>query len=628
MQTHKIKHDATWKLTLAALGVVYGDIGTSPLYAMRESLRGIPLGPLEVLGILSLIFWTILILISIKYCIFLLRADNDGEGGILALSALVNRIATYRKPMLYTVGILGAGFMIGDGMLTPAISVISAVEGLHVIAPKLSSWVVPITTLILIGLFSVQSLGSSKVGITFSFFLLIWFAVIAYMGITQIKENPSVFAAINPWYGFHFLFTYGLRGYALLGGVFLVVTGAEALYADMGHFGKIPIRLSWFLIVWPALILNYFGQGALLLSQPDAIVNPFYFMVPKDMQIYLLTIATVATVIASQAVISATFSLVKQAILLGLYPRLPIVQTSASEGGQVYIPQMNLVLAIGTLSLVWIFQNADSLTHAYGIAVNLEMVLTTSLVMYVARKLWHLNSFLIVVMYSVTLIIELGFLGANSQKFMTGGWVPIAFAMVCGFVMYTWDLGRRYLSEHYYIKPEALARLLKQFDYKSMSRIPDSTAIFITDVYDRSGGAFLNFLKISRTLPEKIVLVNYQVLNRPYVRGEDRYHIQMLKPQICALVLNYGFQDTISIPQALYVANERGILPFRINLEKLIYLIEIPNVVASKAKRSLWFYWQEKLFAFLVRNYSANLNIEFYQLPYSRTMAMGTYYII
>ena len=351
-------------------------------------------------------------------------------------------------------------------------------------------------------------------------------------------------------------------------------------------------------------------------------------MVPKGMQVYLLTLATVATVVASQAVISATFSLVKQAILLGLYPRLPIVQTSESEQGQIYIPQMNLLLAIGTLSLVWIFKNADALTHVYGIAVNLEMVLTTSLVIYVARRHWQGSGIFVIGILSMSLLVELGFLGANSQKLLTGGWVPVAFAGVCAFVMYTWEEGRRYLSEYYYIKPDALARILRQFDYKSVNRIPDSTAIFITDVYDRSGGAFLNFLKISRTLPEKMILVNHQVLNKPYVEPENRYHIKLLKSNICVLVLNYGFKDTISIPQALYVANERGLLPFTINLEKLIYLIEIPNVVASKTKQTLWFHWQEKLFAFLVRNYSANLNIEFYQLPYSRTMAIGTYYII
>ena len=429
-------------------------------------------------------------------------------------------------------------------------------------------------------------------------------------------------------YGLKFLYESGWKGYVLLGGVFLVATGGEALYADLGHFGKKPIRLSWFFIALPSLVLNYFGQGANLLLHPEAIMNPFYLLAPEGLIMPLIILATMATIIASQAVISATFSLTRQAVLLGLYPHLPIIQTSGTRIGQIYVPQMNLILAIGTLFLIFAFKSSNALTHAYGIAVNLVMLLTTVLIMYLAIKKWHWNRLAIICLFSFFAVIDLAFLGANIQKLFTGGWVPILFAMVCGLIMYTWHSGREYLNETYYLKKEQLSKVLKQLDYKSLNRLPDTTAIFITDIYDKSGGSFLHFLKLNRTLPEHILIVNYSVENIPYVESVDRFQVTCLSGNVCELTLHYGFMDTVSIPQALYVANDRKLLPFPVDIEKATYMLEIPNVVASRKLKSLRFFWQEKLFAFLVRNYSANLNIEFYQLPFNRTVAIGTYYMI
>ncbi|GGI91817.1 potassium transporter Kup [Legionella impletisoli] len=615
-------------MSLAALGVVYGDIGTSPLYAMRESLHGLPINLTDVLGVLSLIFWSLILVISLKYLVILFRADNDGEGGILALLALVKRYIGDKTRILFILGIFGAGLMLGDGMLTPAISVISAIEGLNIIVPSLSNWVIPLTIIILIGLFSVQSYGTAKIGFIFGPIIFTWFLTIGILGFVHIIQNPVVLMAVNPLYAYHFFMVNGWTGYALLGGIFLVVTGGEALYADLGHFGKRPIRVSWFTVALPGLLLNYFGQGAYLLNHPEAIVNPFYMLAPKWFSFPLLIIATVSTIIASQAVISAVFSLTRQAVLLGLYPHLPIIQTSKAKRGQIYIPQMNLVLALGTLFLILTFQTSNALAHAYGIAVNLDMIMTSMLIIYLAVKKWHWHPLNLIVLFSFFGIIDFAFLGANIQKIMTGGWVPVVFAMICAFIMYTWFQGRQFLQKEYYMKKEEFTKILKQFDYKSLHHLPDTTAIFITDVYDRSGGSFLHFLKLVRTLPEYILIVNYKVENIPYVSTMDRFEMHCPKENICELTLHYGFMDSISIPQALYVANDRGLLPFSVNIDSATYLLEIPNVVASKKKNTLWFYWQEKLFAFLVRNYSANLNIEFYQLPYNRTIAIGTYNMI
>lgn len=627
MQGSTSNNKTLFSLSVAALGVVYGDIGTSPLYAMRESLSGLAINLIDVLGVLSLIFWALIFVISIKYLCIVFRADNDGEGGILALLALLKR-ANHSGKLLFIIGIFGGGLMLGDGMLTPAISVVSAIEGVNVILPAFAHWVLPLSCVILIVLFAMQSYGTAKIGFSFGPIIFIWFCTLGILGITQILHNPVVLNAINPYYGIEFLHHNGWKGYALLGGVFLVVTGGEALYADLGHFGKNPIRLSWFFIALPGLLLDYFGQGAYLLNHPSAIANPFYIIAPTWFAIPLLILATFATIIASQAVISASFSLAKQAVLLGLYPNLRIVQTSATEKGQVYVPQINFILATGTLILILTFKNSSALTHAYGIAVNLVMVLVSIMIVYAARKIWHWSIPKIALIFSLLLFIDFAFLGANLEKVVTGGWVPILFATACAFIMYTWNKGMEYIRNAYYMKKETLPKILKQLHYKSINQLPNATAIFITDVYDKSGGSFLHFLKLSRAMPENVLILSYLVENIPYVPLANRFEATCIDPNICQLTLHYGFMDFIDIPQALSQINEKNILNFSINIDSVTYMVDIPNVIAIRKKKTLSFFWQEKLFEFLVRNYSTNLNIDFYRLPYNRTIAIGTYFVI
>ncbi|CDZ75750.1 potassium transport protein Kup [Legionella massiliensis] len=615
-------------LSLGALGVVFGDIGTSPLYALRETLGDLPLTRVDILGVLSLIFWSLIFIISLKYLVIVFRADNEGEGGGLALLALLKQKATKHEHLFYLLAIFSAGLLLGDGMLTPAISVTSAIEGLKTISPRFDDLIIPLSGGILILLFFMQSHGTEKIGATFGPLLLIWFITIAVLGIVEINRHREVLPALNPYYAFKYLYDNGMKGYLLLGGVFLVVTGGEALYADIGHFGKNPIRYSWFLVALPCLVLNYFGQGAHLISHPEAIANPFYMIAPDWFSIPLLIISTIATVIASQAVITATFSLTKQAILLGLCPRIPIIQTSKEHIGQIYIPQMNFVLLIGTLLLIFTFKSSSNMTHAYGIAVNLVMLLVTTMVTYAARQVWGWSILRIVVVFTPFLFVDFVFLGANAHKFLTGGWVPVCFALIVSYIMYTWNLGLQYLKENFYMQKDDISKIIKQLNYKSLNQLPGVNAIFLTDTYDRSGGSFLHFLKLSYAVPENILIVSYVVENKPYIHRDKRFEIHQIDKRVCEITLHYGFMDNISVPKALARACEKKLLPFKLEWESATYLVEIPNVIASKKKKTLMFHWQEKLFAFLMRNYSANLNIEFYQLPYNRTIAIGTYCLI
>lgn len=622
------KNNLSYSLTLGALGVVFGDIGTSPLYALKVTLENLSINQASVLGVLSLIFWSLVVIISFKYLMIIFKADNDGEGGILALLALMKHKGTAYEPLFYIVAIFGAGLLLGDGMLTPAISVISAVEGISTLSDSFTPYILPTSCIIFVLLFMLQSKGTANIGFLFGPLILIWFITIATLGLIQIINYPVVLKAINPYYAFTFLHDAGSRGYFLLGGIFLVVTGGEALFADIGHFGKNPIRASWFTLVLPCLVINYFGQGANLLTHPDAISNPFYMIAPSWFYLPLIILATVATVIASQAVISATFSLTKQAVLLSLCPRIPIIQTSRFYSGQIYVPQINVLLFIGTLLLSLFFKTSDNLAHAYGIAVNFYMLLVDAMVAYAAISIWHWSKFKVAIIFGLFLTIDFAFLGANSHKFLTGGWVPVTFALFVAFIMYTWRYGLEYLRKNFYLNKDDIYKILKQLQYKSLNQLPGVTAIFITDIYDKSGGSFLHFLKLSRSVPENMLIVDYIVDNIPHVHYSQRYEISCLDERVCKLTIHYGFMETISIPRAIERATNKNLLPFKLNVEQATYMVEIPNVMASKSKRSLAFYWQEKLFAFLMRNYSANLNIEFYKLPYNRTIAIGTYCIL
>lgn len=622
------KNRLSYGLTLGALGIVFGDIGTSPLYALKVTLSNLPLYTDNILGILSLIFWSLILIISFKYLMIIFRADNEGEGGILALLALLKHKSTKHQKLFYPVAIFGAGLLLGDGMLTPAISVISAVEGFGTLSSFFDPYILPIACCIFVLLFSLQAKGTASLGYLFGPIIMVWFFTIAFLGLTQIIAHPKVLLAVNPYYAIHFLVTTGPRGFFILGGIFLVVTGGEALFADIGHFGKTPIRVSWFSLVLPCLILNYFGQGANLLLHPEAINNPFYMIAPKWFFLPLIILATLATVIASQAIITATFSLAKQAVLLGLCPRIPIIQTSKKFIGQIYVPQINFILFVGTLLLSINFKTSDNLAHAYGIAVNLYMLLVDVMVAYAALSIWKWSKFKVALIFGSFLVIDFCFLGANSHKFLTGGWVPFTFAIIIAFIMFTWNLGLEFLRTHFYMNKEHISKIIKQLHYKSLNQLRGITAIFITDVYDKSGGSFLHFLKLSHAVPEHILIVDYIVDNIPYIKTHERFEIMTLDEKVCKLTLHYGFMETISIPWALEKASKKNLLPFTLDLEHATYLVEIPNVMASKSKRSLFFYWQEKLFAFLMRNYSANLNIEFYRLPFNRTIAIGTYFIL
>ena len=623
-----INNKFSYGLTLGALGIVYGDIGTSPLYALKVTLTGLAITQLNVLGVLSLIFWCLILIISFKYLVIIFRADNDGEGGILALLALMKLKSTKHEPLFYIVAIFGAGLLLGDGMLTPAISVISAVEGINTLSTSFTPFVLPTACIIFVLLFGIQSKGTASIGYLFGPLIIIWFSTIAVLGLFQIFAAPLVLKALNPYYAISFLYNEGIRGYLLLGGIFLVVTGGGALFADIGHFGKNPIRTSWFLVVLPCLTLNYFGQGANLLLNPEAISNPFFMIAPTWFYVPLIALATIATIIASQAVISATFSLTKQAVLLSLCPRIPIIQTSKEHSGQIYVPQINFILFVGTLFFALYFHTSDNLAHAYGIAVNLYMLLVDSMVAYAAISIWQWSKFRVSLIFGLFLFIDLAFLGANSHKFITGGWVPVSFALFIAFIMYTWRYGLEFLRCNFYLNKEDISKILKQLQYKSLNKLPGVTAIFITDVYDKSGGSFLHFLKLSRSVPEHVLIVNYVVNNIPYVDYSQRYEISCLDERVCKLTLHYGFMETVSIPRSIERANRKHLLPFKLNMDHATYMVEIPNIMASKERKAMTFYWQEKLFAFLMRNYSANLNIEFYKLPYNRTIAIGTYFII
>ncbi|MFA6037579.1 MAG: KUP/HAK/KT family potassium transporter [Legionellales bacterium] len=609
--------------SIAALGVVYGDIGTSVLYAMRLSLQGIAVNPENVLGVLSLIFWALILIVSVKYLCFILRADNDGEGGVLALFALLKASSMQHRRLFFLLGILGTGLLLGDGMLTPAISVMSAVEGLHVISPGFSHLVLPLTLIILVGLFFIQHNGTGKIGYYFGPIVLLWFIVIGVLGAHHIFQNLTVINAINPYYAYQFFVNNTWTGYALLGGVFLVLTGAEALYADLGHFGKGPIRLSWFTVALPALLLNYFGQGAHLLQDPSAISNPFYALAPTWFEYPLLILATLATIIASQAVISAIFSLTRQAILLDLYPRIPIIQTSNTQFGQIYVPQMNIILAIGTIALVIIFQSSGALANAYGIAVNLVMVGVTLMVMRLANQYWRWSVVKVIAVFGLFLIIELAFLGANLEKIMNGGWIPLLLAALAMFVMLTWYQGMKYLRTNYYMEKVSLMEIIKHFDAKDLNILKNTTSVFVTDPYDNSGGCFLHYLKLSHMIPEHVLMVSIMIETRPVVPTNERYKLTAVGKNIYRIVLHYGFTEIINIPEALEKADRLKIFPFYLDVDQVNYLVEITHILVSRRKHTLFFHWQEQLFAFLMRN--AVLDIDFLHLPYNRTTAMGTY---
>lgn len=609
-------------ITIAAIGVVYGDIGTSPLYAMRECFDGshsvLPNHD-NVLGILSLIFWSLIIVISIKYIIFVMRADNRGEGGILALLALTLhhfRGTDRQRHWLIMLGIFGATLFYGDGVITPAISVLSAVEGLHLATPVLTPYVIPITVVILIILFAAQSHGTAKVGTFFGPIMLLWFAILALLGLINMMKAPQVLAAFNPEYAMQFFVVNQGHGFLVLGAVFLVMTGGEALYADMGHFGKFPIRLAWFGLVLPAIALNYLGQGALLLNNPDAIANPFYLLAPSWTLYPLVILSTIATVIASQAVISGVFSMTRQAVQLGFCPHIEIKHTSESEIGQIYLPSANWGLLIGVLVLVLGFESSSNLAAAYGIAVTITMVVTTLLVLVLARQACGWNRFKLGLGIVFFLLVDLAFFSANALKIGHGGWITLLIGAVIFTLMFTWKDGRALLDQRLRENAMPLALFLESLTRESMLRVP-GTAVFLTSTPDGVPNALLHNMKHNKVMHERLVLLTVVTEEIPCVEDQDRVTVHSLGHNTYRIIIRYGFTENPDLPLALTLCESHG-LSFEM-MDTTFFLGRATLIPTDRAGMALW---REKLFASMFRN--ATRPMDFFRIPYNRVVELGT----
>jgi KUP system potassium uptake protein len=609
-------------LSFVALGVVYGDIGTSPLYAIRECFHGphaIGASPPNILGVLSLIFWSLIIVISIKYLVFVLRANNHGEGGILSLAALTTPIKPSGRTeqwLLIVMGVFGAALLYGDGVLTPAISVLGAMEGMTVATPLLTPYVVPLTVGILVGLFLLQSRGTAGVGKIFGPVTLLWFVTLAVLGIAQIFHYPQVLTAVDPSHGIEFFIRNGWHGFIILGSVFLVVTGGEALYADMGHFGIRPIRFAWFTIVLPALLLNYFGQGALLLENPEMAVNPFHNLAPGWALYPLIVLATCAAIIASQAVISGAFSLTMQAVQLGLSPRMKITHTSSREYGQIYIPAVNWALMAGCIVTVIGFHTSSNLAAAYGIAVTSTMAITTVLFYVVARRVWNWNFLPTAALCSFFLIIDLAFFGANIIKFLEGGWFPLLLAAIVFLLMMTWKKGRSILARKIQEETTHLEEFLLEVERRPPVRV-SGTAVFMNGNATRTPPALLHNLEHNKVLHERVLFLTVKTRQVPYVAPEDRVEFEFLNNGFSRVRIYYGYMEDPDIPQALENLNQPG---FVFKPEETTYFLGRETIIASR-KYSGMARWREKLFSLISRN--ATSATAYFCIPADRVVEMG-----
>ena len=608
-------------LALGAIGVVYGDIGTSPLYTLQTTLShdGMRPTPESIYGVLSLIFWAQILVVSLKYVVFIMRADNKGEGGIMALMALAQRSVREQPKLrwvLAILGIFGASLFYGDGVITPAITTLGAVEGLKVAAPGLEHWVVPITVVVLIALFAMQRHGTARVGSVFGPVMVVWFIVIALLGVHLIVRNPQVLWAINPIHGVRFFLTHGMQAFIALGGVVLALTGAEALYADMGHFGKRPIRLAWFSFVLPALVLNYFGQGALLLAHPEAVDNPFFKMVPQILLYPMIALATLAAVIASQAVISGAFSMTREAISLGYSMRMQVVHTSREMSGQIFVPWVNSFLLVMVLVAVFGFRSSDSLSAAYGIAVTGTMTITTLLALVVARYQWHWNPIAVTAAGVLFLTIDLSFLGANLVKVEYGGWFPMVLGLGIFVLMTTWRRGRELVVREIKQGGLALAPFIANISEHPPLRVP-GTAVFLTANQNAVPHALLHNLKHNKVLHERNVMLTVDMLETPVADPGERIHITAMGNEFFGLELRFGFAEDPNIPQALSMCSSAG-MPF--DLMDTTFFLSRENIVADKRRPGMVL-WRDKLFAFMARN--AVPATAFFQIPGNRLIELG-----
>jgi len=610
-------------MALAALGVVYGDIGTSPLYALRSCFsqqHGVPPSTENVLGLLSLIFWSLILVVSGKYIGLVMRADNRGEGGILSLLALAVPMRAQTSPrkliwLLTTLGVCGAAFLYGEGLITPAISVLSAVEGLEVAAPALKSFVIPITIGLLIGLFSLQRIGTGHVGSIFGWVMLCWFSTLALLGLIQIFKAPEVFRAINPYYGWQFLAHNGLTGFMQLGAVFLVLTGVEALYADMGHFGKKPIRAAWFSLVLPALFLNYLGQGALVLTDPATASNPFFRMAPEWALYPLVILASSAAIIASQALISGAFSLTMQAVQLGYLPRLSIEHTSSATRGQIYIPWINWGLMLGSIGLVLGFRDSDNLAAAYGLSVVLTMCITTILLLVVAQRVWNWSLPRAIAICAFFLAIELVFLAANVAKIAHGGWFPLAVGAVGFTIMATWKTGRSRLRQRLINSMLPIEDFLKDVTESKPHRV-SGTAIFLAGNPDGTPAALTHNFKHNKILHKRVVILTIIIEEIPYVDQESRVAVTDLSEGFFRVIGRYGFMEEPNAQEILKLCKPHG-LNFR-EMETTFFLSR-ETIIASERRGLVR--WRKRLFALLSRN--AQPANAYFRLPPNRVVELG-----
>ncbi len=610
-----------WALTLGCIGVVYGDIGTSPLYAMRESVLaavGPDKAPSEIIvfGILSLIIWALLFVVTAKYVLILLRADNNGEGGTLALMALASRALGRASGIVILLGIISGALFYGDAIITPALSVLSAVEGLKVETPAFDPYVVPITVLILIVLFAVQSRGTARVAAFFGPVTLIWFFAIAAAGIWQLAKYPAVLLAFNPYYGIYFLLHHGIVGFYTLGAVFLVVTGSEALYADLGHFGRGPIRFAWLTVVLPALMLNYLGQGALVLTNPKAIENPFFLLYPSWALLPMVLLATAATVIASQAVITGAYSLTRQAVQLGLLPRLEIRHTSESLFGQIYMPRVNTLLLIGVLLLVALFRSSSALASAYGIAVTGTMVVTAMMAVVVIWRVWRWPLVAALALMIPFLFVDLTFLAANLLKVVEGGWMPLALGALVMMVMYTWRRGSRLLFEKTRRQEMPLTSLVTRLE-KKPPQFVQGTAVFFTSDPEFAPTALLHSLKHYKVLHEKNVILTIVSADMPRVPEDERVEITPVSSHFSRVVLHFGFMETPNVPRALAIARKLG---WQFDIMSTSFFLSRRSL--KPAAHSGMPRWQDRLFIGLTR--FANDATDYFQIPTGRVVEVGT----
>ncbi|WAT05575.1 low affinity potassium transporter Kup [Rouxiella badensis] len=587
-------------VTLAAIGVVYGDIGTSPLYTLRECFSGhygFSVEPSVVYGFLSLIFWLLVIVVSAKYLSFVLRADNAGEGGILTLMSLAGRNTSARATaILVILGLIGGSFFYGEVVITPAMSVLSAMEGLEIAAPNLDAYIVPLSIAVLTLLFCIQKHGTGLVGKLFAPVMLLWFMVLAVLGLNSIIHNPEVLRAINPVWAFNFFLDHKSFAFLALGAVVLSITGVEALYADMGHFGKMPIRLAWFSVVLPSLVLNYFGQGALLLKNPEAIKNPFFLLAPDWALLPMLILATLATIIASQAVISGVFSLTRQAVRLGYLPPMRIIHTSEMEAGQIYVPVINWMLYFAVVVVILGFEHSSNLAAAYGIAVTGTMVLTTILSCTVAYKNWHWKGFIVAVLAVVLLFIDVPLFAANATKILSGGWLPLVLALMMFVVMTTWKSERFRLMRRMHEHGNSLEAMIASLEKSPPVRVP-GTAVYMSRAINVIPFALLHNLKHNKVLHERVVLLTLRTEDAPYVHNVRRVTIEQMSPTFWRVVASYGFKETPNVEEVFHRCGLEGL---SCRMMETSFFMSHESLILTK--RPWYLYFRGKLFIALSRN--------------------------